>query len=281
MKTFKQNPIRFILLFYAVCFVFRGIEYLVIRTDQSFIGEAFIHKLIGIALLAAAVWLIEYKWRDIGFTANNMIRNLFAGLLLGVVVFSVAYGTELIIHAAADNAPSLRFYVTSYAIQGSRAMQDGLLFFLICVIGNIINVIMEEGVFRGLFVRLTEERHSFFKATVISSVLFGFWHLAQPVRNILDGEQSIPGAVMMGLMLVVTSALLGVQYCMLYKITGSLWAGMAAHFINNASSNLLHVETISGIDELLTIRISVAQTLSFVIVLVLFLRHRRLKQTTT
>ena len=281
MKTIKQNPIRFILLFYAVCFVFRGIEYLVIRTDQSFIGEAFIHKLVGIALLAVAVWLVKYKWRDIGFTANNMIRNLFAGILLGVVVFAIAYGTELIIHAAADNAPSLRFYVTSYAIQGSRAMQDGLLFILICVIGNIINVIMEEGVFRGLFVRLTIERHSFFKATAISSILFGFWHIAQPVRNVIDGEQSIPGAVMMGLMLVITSALLGIQYCMLYKITGSLWAGMAAHFINNASSNLLHVETVSGIDELLTIRISVAQTLSFMIVLVFFLRYRRLKQTKT
>jgi membrane protease YdiL (CAAX protease family) len=86
---------------------------------------------------------------------------------------------------------------------------------------------------------------------------------------------------MMGLMLVVTSALLGIQYCMLYKITGSLWAGMAAHFINNASSNLLHIETITGIDELLTIRISVAQTLSFVIVLILFLRYRRLKQVKT
>ena len=275
MKNIKQRPVQFILLFYFICFIFRAIEYLLIRTDQSILGEAFIHKLIGIFLLVLAVRLIKYNWRDVGFCVDKFIRDTGLGLLLGGIVFGVAYGVEIIMQTVAGNAPSFSFYATSYAIQGSSVMQNGLIFILICVLGNIINVVMEEGVFRGLFVRLTEEKHSFLKACIFSSLLFGFWHIAQPVRNVLDGEQSLLGAFMMGLMLVSTSALLGIQYTMLFKITGSIWIGMAAHFVNNASVNLLHIQTITGADELLTIRLTITQTLSFVIVLIFFLLHRR------
>ena len=283
MKTIKQRPIQFILLFYFTCFIFRIIEYFIIRTDQTIMGEAFIHKLIGIFLLAMAVWLIKYKWRDIGFRADKFIRGICLGLLFGGVVFAIAYGAEIMMQISAGNAPSLSFYVTSYAIQGNRAMQDGFIFILICILGNIINVIMEEGVFRGLFVRLTEEKYSFATACIFPSLLFGLWHITQPVRNILDGEQSVFGALMMGLMLVVTSTLLGIQYVMLFKITGSIWAGMAAHFVNNASINLLHVETVGGVDELQTVRIAIDQFLSFLIVFTFFILHhlrRREKHTT-
>lgn len=275
MQNAKRHPIRFIVCFYLVCFLFRAVEYLVIRTDQGIIGEAFIHKLIGIALLAAAVRLIPYRWSQIGVCADKAVSGICLGLLLGGVVFVVAYGVEMAMHMVDGNAPTLQFYVTSYAIDGNRAMQGGALFILICILGNIINVIMEEGVFRGLFVRLTEERHSFATACVLSSLLFGLWHIAQPIRNVLDGQQSIPGAAMAGLVLVVTSTLLGIQYVMLFKCTGALWAGMAAHFVNNAIINLLHVATFTGTDELQTVRIAIAQSLSFVIVLVFFLRARR------
>jgi len=66
----------------------------------------------------------------------------------------------------------------------------------------------------------------------------------------------------------------GIQYVMMFKLTGALWTPMAVHFVNNASANLLHVVTITGADELLVTRISVAQSLSFLIVLVLFLYHK-------
>ena len=271
----KSRPILFILIFYIVCFVFRGFEYLVLRTDQSIIGEAFIHKLIGIALLAAALWALKYRWADIGFRADRAARGVLTGLLLGGGAFIVAYGVEMLMLAASGDAPTLLFYVTSYAIQGSRDMQDGLLFILICIVGNLINVTMEEGVFRGLFLRLAQEKHSFAKSCVFSAILFGVWHIAQPVRNLLDGEQSPMGALMSALMLVTTSALLAIQYGMLFKVTGSIWAGMAAHFVNNASANLLHVATAAGVDQLLSARIAIAQSLSFVVVLVVFVLYLR------
>jgi len=273
MRNAKQHPITYILLIYLICFLFRAIEYLFFRTDQSIIGEAFVHKLIGIGLLALVVRQLQYGWRDIGFRTAQKTRGICFGLLFGSAVYAVAYGAEIIMQISAGNAPALRFYVTSYSIQGNQVMQDGATFILICMLGNIINVVMEEGIFRGLFVRLAEEKYSFAIACIFSSMLFGFWHIAQPVRNVLDGVQSLSGAFMMGLMLVATSALGGIQYVMLSKITGALWVGMAAHFVNNAIINLLHVVTATGSDEMQTIRIAIAQTLSFIIVFVLFLFH--------
>lgn len=274
MQNVKQHPIRFILIFYAICFLPRAIEYFVIRTDQSIIGEAFLHKLMGIGLLAMAVRQLQYTWRDIGFRAEQMLRGTGLGLLLGGIVFTAGYGAEMIMQSGAGQAPTLQFYTASYVLQGSPVIQTGVIFILICVLGNIINVVMEEGIFRGLFVRLTEEKYSFAAACIFSSLLFGFWHIAQPMRNVLDGVQSLPEACMMGVMLIAASMLVGIQNVLLYKLTGALWVGMASHFVNNTIVNLLHVVTITGQDEMQTVRIAIAQMLSFMIVLVLFKRQK-------
>ncbi|WP_349944364.1 CPBP family intramembrane glutamic endopeptidase [Lacrimispora sp. BS-2] len=276
MLNYKRNPIPIIFMFYAICFIFRVIEYFIFRTDQSMIGEAFIHKLTGILLLAAVIPFFRYSWSEIGFSPKNTFRNILLGTLLGAVVFTAGYGIEILMQSISGNFSGLKFYVTSYSTLGNRGMESSILFIIICIAGNMINVIMEEGVFRGLFVRLAEEKYSFPAACILSSVLFGIWHIMQPLRNVIDGNQSMAGALMAGLMLVATSTLLGIQYCMLFKLTGSLWAGMAAHFVNNTTVNLLHVATASGEDELLTVRIAIAQTLSFLIVLFFYIyRNKR------
>ncbi len=266
----KAKPVITCLVFFLVCCAARAVEYFVFRTDQTEIGEAIFHKIFGILLLAAALAVLGWKWRDIGFVAARFWRDIALGLAIGVGVFIVAYGTEMLMQSAAGNTPKLQFFVTSYAIGGNRALEGGFLLLALCIAGNLINVWMEEGVFRGLFPKLLSEKRSFWFACILSSLLFGIWHIAQPIRNAIDGVQSPMGALMMGLMLVGTSALLGVQYCMLNRVTGSIWAGMAAHFVNNTTINLLHVSTAGGLDEMQTLRITIAQTLSFLVVLVIY-----------
>lgn len=274
MKLTKSKPILLILFFFLLCFSFRLIEYLLFRTDQSFIGEAIIHKLAGIISLAVAVHLLSYSWPEIGFSFTHIRRYVIPAMIFSFFIFAIAYGLEILFLAKSGKAPVLQFFNTSYSILGNRDLQNGIGFILLCIVGNVINVIMEEGVFRGFFVRLAQEKHAFFFASIFSSALFGLWHIVQPLRNVLDGNQSVLGALGYSLMLVGSSTLLGFQFCMLYRLTGSLWAGMVMHFVNNTSANLLHVVTDSGVDELMTLRISVAQTLSFLIVLVIFLFWR-------
>lgn len=269
-----------ILAIYAVCFLFRCLEYFLIRTDQTFFGEAFIHKLLGIAICFTAFRILRIKPTDAGFRTKRVYKNILWGALLGISVYIFAYGIELIMLAAMGKSPSLHLYVTGYSVDGNMGNQTGFWFFVLCIVGNVINVVMEEGVFRGLFLKMAEKKYHFLIAVILSSVLFGFWHLVAPLRSYIDGERSLGGMFMMMLMLFFTTGVTGAKFCLLTKITGSVWMSMTDHFINNTVVNILHVGSAGGIDELQTVRIAIAQTISFIVVLIVFIRGKYYKKPT-
>lgn len=265
---------------YLVCLLFRCLEYFLIRTDQTFFGEAFIHKLLGIAVCFLILFFFHIKPIDAGFRCRRAPKFTLYGAILGISAYVLAYGVELIILTATRKSPSLQFYVTSYSVDGNIGNQTGFAFFILCIVGNIINVVMEEGVFRGLFLKLAEKKYNFLIAVIISSVLFGLWHLIAPIRSFIDGERSVGGMVIMMLMLFFATGITGAKFCLLTKISGSLWLPMADHFINNTIINILHINSTSGIDELQTVRVAIAQTISFIIVSTIFIKGKYYKKPT-
>ena len=284
MKTYsiKDRQFTFIVSFFIISLILRFFDSFLIRSDQSIIGELIFHKLAGIILLGFALYILNLKWSTIGFHNDRLQKNIITGLVLCLSVYIVAYYAEYIIETMNGNNPYFQFYVSSYNILGNTLLSNGFIFIIICIIGNIINVVMEEGVFRGLFVRLAEEKYSFIKSALISSFLFGIWHIVMPLRNFIDGEQSLLGMVINIVLLVTTTSLFGFIMCLLFKVTGSIWAGMAVHFVNNASINLIHIITVNGADELLTLRITIAQTILSIIVLCLFIiNQKRIKKCQT
>ena len=136
---------------------------------------------------------------------------------------------------------------------------------------------MEEGIFRGLFQKVFERKYSFLKAALLSNLLFGLWHIMGPFRSFLDGE-SLVGFWINSLILILTSFLIGFQFALMTKMTGSLYMGMAVHFVNNTVVNLLHVLSKGGVDQLLSLRITVAQTLSFLMLLLFYKIRKRLRK---
>ena len=270
MKKIK-NPILYVLAVYVLCFFFRFIEYFFVQTDRTFLGEAFIHKLIGIAVLCVTARVLALRAQEIGFIKRDMITRTLQGLAFGCVVFTIAYGVELALAASRGSLPALQLYVSSYAVDENIGRQTGLLFFAICILGNIINVVMEEGVFRGLFQKILEQKYQFIASALIGSILFGVWHVIAPIRQFTE-DGSLGSMLASITMLVATSALVGFQFALMTKMTGSLYMAMGAHFVNNAIVNMLHVVSATGADELMVVRISIAQALSFVVVLFVYIR---------
>ena len=267
----KAKAIIAVLIIYFICFAFRALEYFVIRTDQTFFGEAFIHKLIGIGILFGAVFFFQYKLSDIGFKTGKAFLDILKGLAFGLGVFALAYGVEILILAAQKEFKALEFYVSAYSVNGNFGNRTDFIFFFICIIGNVINVVMEEGVFRGLFQKMLGDRFKFVIAAIIASALFGVWHIMSPLRSFIDGDMSADGFIANTCMLIGTSALVGFKFAMIGKLTGNLYMAMGDHFVNNTIVNILHVISNEEADHLMTIRITIAQSVSFTIVLIWYL----------
>ena len=257
---------------YLLCFALHTWEYFVLRTDQSILGEAFIHKLLGIVILFIVVKLLSITASDVGFTKEKPVLWTLRGLLFGLCMFVVAYSAEAAISAVSGNSPSLRLYVSAFAIDGNIGERTEFIFYLFCIVGNIINVIMEEGVFRGLFGYLLQKKYTFMVSAIIASCLFGLWHIIGPLRNYCDGLSSTSGFIANCIMMIAASTLVGFKFAMMTKLTGSIYMAMGDHFVNNTIVNILHLVTSSGTDELMFIRITIAQALSFCIVLLWYLK---------
>ena len=88
----KLKTLLTITVIYILCFGFRALEYFVIRTDQTFIGEAFIHKLIGIGVLILAIKFFHFTFAEVGFKTGKAFYDLLKGLCFGIGTFIIAYG---------------------------------------------------------------------------------------------------------------------------------------------------------------------------------------------
>lgn len=269
-NTYYAHAPRYILLIFGLCFAFRAMEYMLLRTDRGVLGEAFVHKLIGILILGCSIRYFHLTWTQIGFSREGAGKQILFGLLLGGAVYVPTYSIEFVIHLFRGGDPSFSFYAAGPGLSGGPGVQTTPLFFAVCIAGNLINVVMEEGVFRGLFVKLLESGRTFMRAALFSSVLFGLWHIASPLRSFLDGEMGAVDAILYACGYVLLSGLVGFKLCLLAKMTGSLWMPMADHFFNNTILNLLHVMSPTGTDELQILRVAVAQIASFLIVLWLY-----------
>ena len=164
---------RLCFVIFAICLLARFIEYFLIETDKTAIGENVFHKIFGIVILAAALKVLDLKWRDIGFQRDGSVSGILKGMLLGSVCFSLSYGLELAL-LALQGAPShLELYISGFSLTGSQIKNTGFVFFVLCVLFNIINVWMEEGIFRGLFIKTLSETKPFMSANLIAALLSG------------------------------------------------------------------------------------------------------------
>jgi hypothetical protein len=249
----------------------RFAEYFLIETDKTAVGENVLHKAVGIIILALALKRENLSWNEIGFQRKGFVSSILKGLLLGSICFAIAYRLELAVLALQGNPAHLEIYISSFSLTGSQIKNTDCVFFVLCVLFNVINVWMEEGVFRGLFIKTLSKTKTFMQANLIAALLFGIWHIIMPIRSYIYGEMSFMAMVLMGIGYIVLAGIMGIKWGFLYRITGNIWVGLGDHLFNNTvATNMLHVVSQRGADELQIVRIMAAQMISFAFVLVIY-----------
>ena len=269
-RNIKCKPTNLCMIIFMFCLLVRFVEYFLIETDKTAIGENVFHKVVGIIILAVILKGSNFTWSDIGFQRNSFAGSILKGLLLGSVCFAISYGLELAIFILQGNPAHLEIYISSFSLTGSQIKNTDFVFFLLCVLFNIINVWMEEGVFRGLFIKTFSEAKPFMQANFIAAFLFGIWHIVMPIRSYVNGEMPFAAMVLMGIGYIILAGIMGIKWGLLYRITGNIWVGLGDHLFNNTvAANMLHVVSLKGADELQIVRIMAAQIISFAFVLVI------------
>ena len=264
---------------FTLCLAARFVEYFLIETDRTAIGENVLHKAAGIIILVLTLKRVHLTWSDIGFQRNGFVSNILKGLLLGSVCFIISFGLELAILALQGNPAHLEIYISSFSLTGSGIKNTDFVFFLLCVVFNVVNVWMEESIFRGLFIKIFSESKSFMQANFIAAFLFGIWHIVMPVRSYVDGEMSFAAMILMGIGYIILAGIMGIKWGLLYHMTGNIWTGLGDHLFNNTvATNMLHVISLNGADELQIVRIMAAQLISFTFVLAIYVCRSRKKR---
>ena len=272
-NAFFQYPLSVCIALYIICYAFRMWEYLALKTDESVIGENFVHKACGVAVIFAVLFVSGLHWRDIGFVRDGRLKNIGLGLTLGFGFYTIAYAVECIVLYVQGASPSLTIASGGFSLVNSTEyVSTGIGFILLF---NVLNVWMEEGLFRGLFTRLLRERYDCRMTIFITALLFGLWHLAMPVRSFIEGQMEFVPMLLLGAGYVALTFVYGLKMSFLYRMTGSVWAGLSEHFFNNSVINIVHVASSMGSDHLQVVRIGTAQFLSFIFVCMLYVRKRK------
>lgn len=275
-KQLEKNVIKSSVIIFLLCLAVHIFEVLVIRTDETVLAECFINKVFGIILLFVILGLLKWRWKDIGFTKEKIVVNLLKGLGLCFVFYALAFAIEFLVLNSQGTPAHIELYVTGFSLTGVTAKQTGIGFILMCIGFNIINVWMEEGLFRGFYITYISKEHSSRTALFIAALLFGIWHIVTPFRSLLDGEMELGVFLIMSFGYIILSAIMGIKWGLLFQLSGSVWIGLADHFFNNCVvTNLLHVVTENGADEMQIVRVIIGELTSFIAVIIYYLIKRK------
>jgi len=257
------------MLIFAICLLVHAIEVLFLRTDETIFAECFINKVFGIILLFVVLKMWGRSWRDIGFKKESFLPGCVKGFVICTIFYAIGFLVEFVMLGMQGNPGHMEFFVTGFSLTGNVVKQTGIGFVLMCIGFNIINVWMEEGLFRGFYITYLKEKYSVRFALMTAAILFGVWHLVTPLRSVIDGDMSPAVFAVMSVGYIILSALMGIKWGLLFEYSGSVWIGLADHFFNNCVvTNLLHVVTSTGVDEMQILRVLIGELTSFVAVLI-------------
>ena len=252
------KPILTALVLMAIALFLKWIDTFILRLDER-LGEIILSKSLGFILVIVFVWLTRHKLKDIGLHSKRIGQSLLIGASVTLLAYVVAYGVEYLLAAGQNAKPE--FLVS--ALDNKMGVTGGYLFALLLVFGNFINAFMEESLFRGLMIPLFLTKLSFVRTNWLQAFLFGTWHLMWVFKYYQMGTIQTSGEILMSSFLnFMPQLLIGLVWGYMYFKTNSLWAPWISHVLNNSILNLLHVDTLQGMDSLMMVRMPIFTVLA-------------------
>lgn len=231
-------PVLAPLVLLGLAMILRVIDIYVLRLDER-LGEIILSKSLGFALVVGYTWWVGQRLSAIGLHSRKQGAALAIGAGLTVTAFLIATIVQILTLAPGQS-------LTLQAVDPKTGMTGGVAFAIFLIVGNVINSFMEEGLFRGLMLPHFLQRMRFRNANLLQASLFAAWHLVWPIKAYLTGDVSAIGALAQAGLLLLGTFVAGLVYGYLFWRTGSLWAPLIAHFLNNTILNLVQVQTSSG-----------------------------------
>jgi membrane protease YdiL (CAAX protease family) len=181
---------------------------------------------VNLAAAGLAVALVHARgagWDDLGLARATLGRGLRLGLLTVLPIAAVvATGVALTV--------SRTFFVEARFTDLDTAQK---LYELLVRI-PLGTALAEELIFRGALLGLYLRRHTFLKATLLSSLVFGLWHVVgamAAVQSNAAGEVlASPAAQAVGVLAtVVATGAAGMVFCWLRRRSGSVVTPAITH----------------------------------------------------
>ena len=180
-----------------------------------------------VIVLALVAWTAGAMWADLGLDRTDV----GAGLRYG----AGAVGIVLLVLVLAAVIPSTNGY-----LHDSRAqISGGRLLYELGVSIVLLTAIPEEFAFRGVLLGSALRLWGPWRASVITSVLFGLWHIEPTLGTMRDNHAtaglsaSIGGQVLVVLGAIAVTFVAGLLFCWLRLRSKSLIAPVMAHAATN------------------------------------------------
>jgi membrane protease YdiL (CAAX protease family) len=259
-----RHTILLPIILFIIAVIFKILDVFVFHIDER-LGEIIISKSLGFLLVVAYLWLVGKSVTAIGLHGRFVGKSLIIGSTGIILILLFSYGLQFGLLAGAGKEPGL----VLTAIDPTAGVTGGVAFAMFLLLGNFINSFMEEGLFRGVMLRHFRVSLSFWRANFLQAAFFGIWHLNWPIKQFLTGQLDAGGLVSQSLMILIATGIVGFAMGYLYLKTGNLWGPWIMHTINNSVQNMVHIQTIDGLDSDMMV-FQVALTLSLVAIILFF-----------
>lgn len=207
--------VAFGLIFGALAATLAGVRYLeasFVPEGGTYVGGALLMILEG--ALIVPVWLFAIRkyridWQTLGFRSFNVL----AGCGLTIALLTVSF-TVNVIWAGILSLFDLSIQQDILPVFGGRTVGLGIAW----VAAGIVAPLVEETFFRGFLLPALLQKFSFWAAVAINALVFALIHF-QPAA-------------------VVPFFVLGVFFCLLYRVTNSIWPSILMHATMNTMAVL-------------------------------------------